>query len=226
MTFKLAGVDSLILYFGNEISQNVAQKVQNAYKILKTSKNENFLEFTPSYTSILVRFNLLHVNYEEAKGMIEKILKSKKVSTNEENSTLIEIPVYYGLEVGLDLKQIALHHNLSIEEVIKIHSQKEYLVYAIGFLPGFAYMGEVDEKIAMPRLANPRANIPKGSVGIADNQAAIYPQKSPGGWQILGRTPLNMFDLNYDGYSYLKVGDKVKYLPISKKEFLSKGGEI
>lgn len=226
MHISVASVDSLIIYFSDVICEEGAKKVQSAYDVLKGYKDDFIVELIPSYTSILVRFNLLHVNYHEAKTKVENILKSAKASQKSESFRVVEIPVYYDKEVGFDLEDVADLHDLSVNEVVKIHSQKEYLVYAIGFLPGFAYMGEVDKRITAPRVANPRASIPKGSVGIADNQAAIYPQKSPGGWRILGRTPLDMFDLDFEGYSFLKVGDKVRYKPISKDEFLRQGGEI
>lgn len=226
MIFKVAGVDSLIIYFGDKIDQETSKKVQNAYQILKNSNDDIFIEIVPSYSSILVRFNLLHVTHDEVEKRAKELLTNGQDISICTNNELVEIPVYYGLDVGFDLKFIAKTHNLSVDEVIKIHWQKEYLVYAIGFLPAFAYMGKVDERIATPRLANPRASIPKGSVGIAENQAAIYPQKSPGGWQILGRTPIEMFDLEYEGYSRLKVGNRVRYKPISKDEFIKLGGEI
>lgn len=225
MRISPTSVDTLIIYVADNICLESVKMVRNVYETLK-QKCDFIIELTPSYTSVLVRYNLLDMDFEEAKEMILKTLENSKSSQKETSLNLVEIPVFYDVKVGLDLEEVASLHGLSIQEVIDIHSQKEYLVYAIGFLPGFAYMGEVDEKIATPRVANPRANIPKGSVGIADSQAAIYPQKSPGGWRILGRTPLNMFDLDYDGYSFLKVGDRVRYKPINEEEFLSQGGEL
>jgi KipI family sensor histidine kinase inhibitor len=138
----------------------------------------------------------------------------------------MSIPVYYDSSVGLDLVSLAQNKELSVEDVIRLHVQKDYFVYAIGFAPGFPYMGEVDKKIATPRLANPRAKVPKGSVGIADIQTAIYPKQSPGGWQIIGRTPTPMFDASYDGLSYLRVGDKVNFEPISQEMFKKLGGVL
>lgn len=224
MNFCQTSTDSFIIYFGDTINEKTAQKVQSVYKALKETNSQKITDLTPSYTSILVVYDFLNYSFEEIKNWIENM--AIQGSLQEESKNVVEIPVYYGLEVGLDLQDIASFHNLSVKEVIWLHTNQIYSVYALGFLPGFAYMGEVNEKIATPRVANPRASIPKGSVGIADNQAAIYPKKSPGGWRILGRTPLEMFDLKYDGYSFLKVGDKVKYKEISKDEFLKMGGEI
>ena len=119
---------------------------------------------------------------------------------------------------------MSLKTNLSIEEIIEIHSSKSYDVYAIGFSPGFAFLASVDKKIAIPRLSSPRKSIPKGSVAIADTQTAVYPQQSPGGWNIIGRTAMELFDKNLEKLSPLSVGYKVKFNPISKEEFLSQGG--
>ena len=134
--------------------------------------------------------------------------------------------MYYGLDVGLDLEMLAEEKNLQVQEVIDLHVKELYSVYAIGFAPGFAYMGQIDERLATSRLANPRKSVPKGSVAIADRQTAIYPLQSPGGWKILGRTPKAMFDVCYDGLSLLHVGDKVRFEPISKEQFLMLGGEL
>ncbi|MBD3831176.1 MAG: carboxyltransferase domain-containing protein, partial [Arcobacter sp.] len=139
---------------------------------------------------------------------------------------IVEIDVYYGTEVGFDLEYLSSKTTLSIEEIIKIHSNKLYDVYAIGFLPGFAYLAKVDEKIAFPRLSTPRKIVPKGSVAIADFQTAIYPQQSPGGWNIIGKTTFELFDKKLENLSPLNVGDKVKFNPISKEEFLVQGGVL
>ena len=224
--FSVASVDSVIIYFGQDISQSVAKDVRQAFYTLKDAKLEYITEIVPSYTSIMVSYDFLKVTYKQICKEIDDILEYAEQSYNEVTTRLVNIPVYYGLEVGLDLESLAKMKKRTIQEIISLHVNKEYFVYAIGFSPGFPYMGEVAAALVSPRLANPRAKVPKGSVGIADNQTAIYPQLSPGGWQILGRTPIEMFDTSYDGFSYLKVGDKVKFKPISKENFLDLGGEI
>ena len=226
MKFAVASVDSLMLYFGDEIAEDVAKEVRKAFFTLKSAKLECITEIIPSYTSIMVSFDFMRNSYEDMVKLIKETLENSATDMREIPSRFMSVPVYYGEEVGLDLVSLAQTHGLSTDEVIKIHSDKEYFVYAIGFFPGFPYMGEVDEKIATPRLANPRAKVPKGSVGIADKQTAVYPKQSPGGWQIIGRTPIEMFDTSYDGLSYLRVGDKVKFEPISKEEFVKLGGEL
>ena len=137
---------------------------------------------------------------------------------------IITMDVYYGLEVGFDLEKISLEKSLSIDEIIQIHTSLIYDVYAIGFLPAFAYLGRVDEKLATARLSTPRTLVPKGSVAIADNQTAVYPQQSSGGWNIIGKTAFELFDKNLENLSIFEVGNKVKFNPISNKEFLFQGG--
>jgi len=149
-----------------------------------------------------------------------------------EYQKVITIPVYYSTQSGLDLQRLSDEKRLSIDEIIRIdeiihlHSFKTYLVYAVGFMPGFAYLARVDDKIATPRLKHPRKMIPKGSVGIADYQTAVYPRISPGGWNIIGRTPKELFNINSKDLSPFEIGFKVKFKPITKKEYLKLGGKI
>ena len=224
MNFKIASVDSLVIYFGNEISEEIATKVQKAYLSLKSLNIEGIIEIIPSYTTIYVLFDIFKYDYYS----FVEILKNSIDLNYEDNRTksIINIDVYYGEEVGLDLQDMSLKTNLSIEKIIEIHSSKLYDVYAIGFAPGFAFLASVDKQIAMPRLSSPRKSVPKGSVAIADTQTAVYPQQSPGGWNIIGRTAMELFDKNLEKLSPLSVGHKVKFNPISKEEFLSQGGVI
>ncbi|QKE29178.1 allophanate hydrolase, subunit 1 [Arcobacter acticola] len=224
MIFKIASVDSLVIYFGNEISEDIASIVQKAYFSLKNLNIEGIREIIPSYTSIYILYDIFKYDYSS----FVEILKNNIDLDYQDNSVkeIINIDVYYGDEVGLDLNDMSLKTNLSIEEIIRIHSSKSYDVYAIGFSPGFAFLASVDKKIAVPRLSSPRKSVPKGSVAIADTQTAVYPQQSPGGWNIIGRTAMELFDKNLEKLSPLSVGYKVKFNPISKEEFLSQGGII
>jgi len=224
--FGVASVDSVIIYFGEVIGDNIAKKVRESFYALKEAKLKHVTEIVPSYTSIMVSYNFLETSYKQISKEIDEVLAHAEEFSHKRRNRAISIPVYYGEEVGLDLRELAKMKNLTIEEIVSLHANKEYSVYAIGFSPGFPYMGEVDKVLATPRLANPRKKVPKGSVGIADNQTAIYPQLSPGGWQILGRTPLEMFDTSYEGFSFLKVGDRVKFRSISKEEFVDFGGDL
>lgn len=224
MDFKLASVDSLIIYFGNEISADISSKVKNAYLSLQKLNLDGIIEIVPSYSSIFITYDIFKYDYEKVVEILKNSITTKSNESNDEK--IVNIDVYYGVEVGLDLEDMSTKTDLSIQEIIDIHSNKLYDVYAIGFLPGFAYLASVDKRIAMPRLSSPRKQIPKGSVSIADTQTAVYPQASPGGWNIIGRTALELFDKNLDSLSPLSVGNKVKFNAISKEEFLSQGGVL
>lgn len=222
MQIKIASVDSIIIYFSEVISKEVSLEVKSSYRILKELNNNSFIEIIPSYTSILITYDIFKYDYKEIKIYLEYILKNVDIKNSLEE--IINIDVYYGLEVGLDLQTVASRSNLSVDEVINIHSSKLYDVYAIGFLPGFAYLASVNEKIATPRLSSPRKKIPKGSVAIAHNQTAVYPQDSPGGWNILGKTAFELFDKTLESLSPITIESKIKFNSISKDEFLSQGG--
>ena len=225
MQIKLASVDSVIIYFDEVISKETSQKVKAAYKLLKNINEEAFIEIVPSYTSILITYDIFKYDFDSITILLKNLLNNLKIN-NEEFLDLVNIDVYYAQEVGLDLQRVALNANLTIEDVIEIHSSKTYDVYAIGFLPGFAYMASIDKKIITPRLETPRKKIPKGSVAIADNQTAIYPKNSPGGWNILGKTTYELFDKSLDSLSPITIESKIKFNPISKEEFLKQGGQI
>jgi len=182
------------------------------------------VEIIPSYTSIFISYDIFKYDFYTLKNLIEKNINLDFKTTFEEK--IITIDVYYGLEVGFDLQRISEEKKLSINEIIEIHSNKLYDVYTIGFLPAFAYLAFVDERISTPRLQTPRKNVPKGSVAMANNQTAIYPQNSPGGWNIIGKTAVELFDKNKENLSLINMGDKIKFNPISKEEFLLQGGII
>ena len=203
MNIKITSVDSVILYFEQIISEEVLDKVQNAYNILK--ELTGVIDITPSYSSILIQYDLSLYDYRSIQEAI-----TKRLSTHQNNSTvkeykLIKIPTFY--DEGLDLERVAKFNHLTVEEVIDLHTQTIYRVYAIGFMVGFAYLATVNKKIATPRLSTPRAKVPKGSVAIADQQTAIYPQDSAGGWNIIGQTEFNDFD-------QFSVGDSVQFVRI------------
>ena len=225
MNIKIASVDSVIIYFDNIICKESSLKVKSAYKILNKYKDSGFIEIVPSYTSILITYDIFKFDIKTIEKFLKKILENMKIE-EENDLTLINIDVYYGKEVGLDLQRVASKAKISIDEVIDIHSSLVYDVYAIGFLPGFAYMASIDEKIITPRLETPRKKIPKGSVAIADNQTAIYPKDSPGGWNILGRTTFELFDKSLDSLSALSIESKIKFNTITKEEFLKQGGTL
>jgi KipI family sensor histidine kinase inhibitor len=215
MKFKIAGVDALLIEFGEEINIKTHKLVMANYHRLNS-----FLEVTPSYTSILVRYGADR-SYEETVERIKELLITD-VEEIYTDSKEIVIPVYYDESVGIDLKRVAEYNSIGVKDVIKRHTSRIYDVYAVGFLPGFAYLGVVD--IPTPRKAP--VSVKKGSVAIADFQTGIYPLDSPGGWNVIGRTFVEMFDQNIEGFSLLKVGDRVKFEAVSRSEFINKGGVI
>ena len=223
MKFSISNVDSLIIYFGDVITSETSSNVKKAYRFLKNQNIDGLIEIIPSYTSIFISYDIFKYDYESLKKLLEKTLINLDTKDDFQEK-LITIDVYYGVEVAFDLEKIAFEKSLSIDKVIQIHSNKIYDVYTIGFLPAFAYLGNVDEKISTSRLQTPRKEVPKGSVAIADTQTAIYPKTSPGGWNIVGKTALELFDKNLENLTIFEIGNKVKFNPISKEQFLSQGG--
>lgn len=233
ITIQIAGENALIIYFGEQASAKTSAKVQQAEQLIRHYMAEDIIDLVASYASIMVMFNMLDNDHHQIRSKLRGLLHqlpdndsdgSKNVK--EHKTTLVELPVYYAQESGPDLNVIAERANLSVADVIEIHQRQEYLVYAIGFAPGFAYLGEVDERIAAPRLSAPRLKVPKGAVAIADRQTAVYPNVSPGGWNIIGLCPVNMFDVNATVTMPVQVGDKVKFSAISKTEFIALGGVL
>jgi len=230
----IAGENALIIYFADQASSDVSAKVQQAEQIIRQAMKSDFaldvIDLIPSYASLMVMFNLRTTDHHQVRKRLRTLLQplSKHTQTYSDkgDSTVVELPVYYSLESGPDLSVIAKRNKLSIEQIIEIHQAQEYRVYAIGFAPGFAYLGEVDERIASPRLATPRMKVPKGAVAIADKQTAVYPNTSPGGWNIIGLCPFDMFDVNATPNMPVSVGDKVKFKAISKGKFLALGGKL
>ncbi len=227
MRFEISSVDSVIVYFADEISEDVLKKVSFYYKSLKNLQESSFISIIPSYTSIYIRYDIFKYDFQTIISFLKDKFSSFKYDKNDNQPVkTVNIPVYYSEDSGLDLKRLSIEKNLSIDEIISLHSNKTYLVYAVGFMPGFAYLAKVDKKLQTPRLKHPRDVIPKGSVAIADSQTAVYPKESPGGWNIIGRTPIELFNPNSKELSPFEIGYKVKFDPISKKEFLKMGGKL
>ena len=234
INIHIAGENALIIYFSEHASSEVSAKVLKAEKIIRQAMIDELLtdiiDLIPSYASLMVMFNLMKTDHYQVRNKLRALLENlednSQAHSNVNASSVIELPVYYSLESGPDLVVIAKQNKLSIAEVIEIHQAQEYLVYAIGFAPGFAYLGEVDERIATPRLSTPRMKVPKGAVAIADKQTAVYPSISPGGWNLIGLCPIDMFDATASPTMPVNVGDKVKFKSISKFEFVELGGKL
>lgn len=219
----VAGENSVIVYFSERPCTRTSSLIASTAEQLDIALASKIIDLVPSYTSLLVVYDVTKIDYLT----IEKAIYAVVSTSSDKPLTIgksIELPVYYSLETGPDLQRLADHTKLSIDDLISIHQQTEYTVYAMGFAPGFAYLGETDEKIAMPRLATPRAEVPKGAIGIADRQTAIYPAESPGGWNLIGQCPTAMFKPNQKPSTLVEVGDKVRFKAISRDEFIQLGG--
>ena len=219
--------NSVIIYFADIISPETADKIGRVLSVIKIELGEYLVDIVPSYTSILVSFDLMAIELREFEQKLQVILKNAdNAQSGQQETPLIELPVYYGPEVSLDAEEISNHTGLSFEEVVKIHSSTFYRVYAIGFAPGFAYLGNTDQRIAIPRKTTPRLRIPACSVALAERQTAIYPKASPGGWQVIGRCPIDPIDYQRENLTLFEMGAKVKFNPISKATFLEMGGVL
>lgn len=226
------GDGAITVDFGNVIDELINEEVITSFHELREHPIPGMKEVVPAYSSFTVYYNILSVRkisgnnalaYEWIKQQIETRLQrpaSETVLTNrhpEMGGRLVKIPVCYEDEFALDIRRVAGAKNISVEELIRLHTAKIYKVYMLGFLPGFAYMGETDEKIAVPRKPQP-VSIAAGSVGIAGRQTGIYPLASPGGWQIIGRTALKLFDPERSEPTLLQAGDHVQFYSVNKKE--------
>ena len=223
----IAGENSVILYFSEQVSPETSLQIKLAQHLIINYFTDKIIDLVPSYASILVVYDPLKINHHQLQKQLKRLLADFIAEKNsQDKKTIVHLPVYYSIESGPDLLHISNAANMSVEQVIQCHQQQEYQVYAIGFAPGFAYLGEVNQQIATPRLTTPRLKVPKGAVAIADRQTAVYPSESPGGWNIIGLCPTDMFNANATPPIPVQVGDTVKFHPISKQEFLFLGGCI
>lgn len=218
------GDSGIIIQFDNNITLESNRKVSALAACLQENPLHGMVEFVPAFTTVTVYYNPLQLTYKEACEALEKII-SKVVDTQKGEQRTVEIPVCYGGEFGPDLEFVAKHNCLTPDEVIEIHSGSEYLVYMIGFAPGFPYLGGMSERIGAPRRSSPRLTIPAGTVGIAGMQTGVYPIETPGGWQLIGRTPEPLFRPNDSSPSLLQAGDIVTFRPISRDEYVQRKGE-
>ena len=216
--FLLAGDSALVVEFGDEISREVNRKVHALADALGKSSLPGLGEPVPTYRSLLVHYDPLRLSCDEVKAFVSEALQKCEERPPPE-PRVVEIPVVYGGEFGPDIEFVAEHNGLLVEEVIRLHSGATYTVYMLGFAPGFAYLGGMPDAIATPRLETPRTLAPAGSVGIAGEQTGIYPIATPGGWRLIGRTPLKLFDPERDPPTLLQAGDLVRFVPISEGEY-------
>ena len=217
--FLFSGDSALVIEFGNEISVDINKKIRKMMDDIKKENIDGIVELVPTYCSLLINYDVLKIDYNTLVEKLKTFLNNDLETAEGEEVTLIEIPTLYNDEVGPDLSYVAEHNKISKEEVIKIHTGTDYLVYMLGFMPGFTYLGGMSEKIATPRLESPRLQIYPGSVGIAGKQTGMYPSMSPGGWRIIGRTPLKLYNPDSDTPVYISSGDYVRYVSISEEKY-------
>jgi inhibitor of KinA len=216
--FRAASDNSSLIYFDQHISLAAHQQVAKLLRLLALQPVSGIINLHPSYCSVLVKFDALKLSHDELETRLRPYLdRVEEIGLPEPRAR--EIPVCYGGEYGPDLEEVSEAHSLSVEQVIDLHVSATYIVYFLGFVPGFAYLGGLPEAMMTPRLATPRRIVPPGSVGIAGQQSGIYPFATPGGWRLIGRTPLAMFRPDRNDMSVLSIGDRVHFVPISPERF-------
>lgn len=216
--YLVAGDSAVCVEFGNEISPEINKKIR-AFKIaVEKSDIPGIVETVPTYRSLLVHYHPEVIGFQALTEEFDKLMGSLS-SIPIPPPTVIEIPVLYGGEMGPDIENVAEHNHKTVEEVIKIHTSEEYLIYMIGFIAGFPYLGGMSKEIATPRLKSPRVKIEGGSVGIAGEQTGIYPVASPGGWQLIGRTPLKLYDADREKPVLLEAGQYIKFAAVTEEEY-------
>jgi KipI family sensor histidine kinase inhibitor len=216
--FRTAGDRGLLVEYGDIIDPDVNNKVRSMAMVMEQNAPEGVIEVIPTYRSLLIVYEPSRTNPVK----LQKTLKTLEARLDEIKippPDTVEIPVCYGGEFGPDIEYVAESHNLTVEEVIELHCRPEYLIYMVGFTPGFPFLGGLSEKLHTPRLETPRTFVPEGSVGVANNQTGIYPVASPGGWRLLGRTPVKLFAPGRRNPFLYQAGDRIKFNPITAEEY-------
>ncbi len=217
-TIRISGDTSVTVVFGDEISYEINTKIRAFDEALEELQIDGIYETVPTYCALTIHYAPEVIRYETLEREIRKLL-SVDHKASKLNTVVVEIPVLYGGEYGPDLDYVAEYNHLTPEEVIRIHTEGDYLIYMLGFTPGFSYLGGMDKRISTPRLKKPRVLIPAGSVGIAGDQTGIYPIDSPGGWQLIGRSPVRLYDADRDIPILLDAGMHVKFMPVDEAEY-------
>ena len=212
------GEGGALVTLASEIGRDAHERVRAFCAKLDQERPRGLIEYVPAYTTVALYYDPLRVDYADIRDAAQRIASQPSNATNT-IPRLVDIPVCYGGEFGPDLADVAAHHGISADDVIALHEGGEYDVWMLGFAPGFAYLGGLPERIATPRRATPRVKVPAGSVGIAGAQTGVYPFDSPGGWQLIGRTPLRMFDPVRSPPALLAPGDRVRFRAITPREF-------
>ena len=221
---EVVAVDCLMVRLFDAIAEDNMPWMLAASERLREGFGGHLIDLVPCYTTLMVHYDLLALSPAQARELIVQALDNLSPDARSVGQRHV-LPVWYDPSVGPELGLLARRGGLSVEQVIRRHSEREYQVFALGFAPGFAFMGLVDEVLAAPRLDTPRKRVAAGSVGIAERQTAAYPVVSPGGWNLIGRTPARLFDRERDGYSLMRPGDTVRFEAVGHAEFIALGGD-
>lgn len=218
MKILITGDTSISVEFGNSIGEDINRQVRNLKEWVKKEQIAGITEMIPTFCSLMIQYNPQIIRYEELADKVQGYSGVVLGNANEKKR-IVEIPVCYGGEFGPDLAFVAEHTGLSEQEVIRRHAGRDYMIYMLGFLPGFAYLGGMNTSLIVPRLQKPRIKIEAGSVGIGGEQTGIYPIDSPGGWQLIGKTPVKPYDSDREQPFLYQAGDYIRFLSIEKEEF-------
>jgi KipI family sensor histidine kinase inhibitor len=216
--FYAASDQSLLVYLGERITLDVHERLAKLLHLLESEPIPGVRNLHPAYCSLLVKFDALKLDHAQLEAILRGYL-SRLARIELPRTRQLEIPVCYGGKFGPDLDEVAALHGISPVRVVELHTSVTYLVHFLGFVPGFAYLGGLPEVLATPRLEAPRTSVPAGSVGIAGNQTGVYPFATPGGWRLIGRTPLELFRLDRSEMSALSLGDRVRFVSIPSNRF-------
>lgn len=226
LRIEIAALDVLTLRLFNQIDEANMPWLIAAGERLRTQFAGYLIDLVPSYTTLMLHYDGQQLSEAQALRRVHAALDGLQPANAEDQGQLHQIPVWYDLSVGADLPRLAQISGLTLHEIIARHCSRDYSVFALGFVPGFAYMGMVEPALTAPRLSTPRKRVPAGSVGIAERQTAVYPLVSPGGWNLIGRTATRLFDPQRDGYSLLAPGDRVRFVAIDRAAFIDQGGDV
>ena len=216
--FRIAGDTGLLVELGEGVDPAVNAKVWAMVAALSDPMPNGILQIVPTYRSLLLVYDPGKTHPEQVRGVVETV-ESKLETLDSTPEKIVEIPVCYGGKLGPDIEHVAETNNLTVDEVIQIHSDKDYLIYMVAFTPGFPFLGGLDPRLSTPRLTSPRTRVPEGSVALANNQTGIYPIASPGGWQLIGRSPLRLFRPEKAKPFLYQAGDRIRFCPINQDEY-------
>jgi inhibitor of KinA len=217
--FCAASDQSLLVYLGNEIGQAAHENVLRLLRSMEAASPVWLRNLQPAYCSLLLSFDPAKIAHDQVEAFVRSLPQSSK-QISPVSSRTVEIPVCYGGEFGPDLEESSALLSLSPQRIIELHLATTYCAYFLGFAPGFAYLGNLPSQLELPRLSTPRKKVPSGAVAIAGKQTAVYPFVTPGGWRLIGQTPLTMFRTDRDPMGFIAIGDHVRFRAISREEFL------